>query len=44
MLYAKPESVLWVPVPWLLGIDLVAGIGSSVTQIGATVYQYQHQS
>jgi hypothetical protein len=44
MLYAKPDSVLWVPFPWLLGIDLVAGIGSSVTQIGATVYQYQHQS
>ena len=44
LLYCDAESPAWDPVPWLLGIDTVFGIGSTVTQIGGTVYQYQHQS
>jgi len=44
LMYFDAESPAWVPVPWLLGIDILFGIGSSVTQIGGTVYKYQHSS
>ncbi len=44
LMYFDAESPAWDPIPWLLGIDVVFGIGSSVTQIGGTVYKYQHSS
>ena len=44
LLYFGPETPAWAPIPWLLGIDVVGGIGSGVTQSGAAVYQYQHSN
>ena len=44
LLYFGPETPAWTPFPWLLGIDVAAGTGSSVTQIGGAVYKYQHSS
>jgi hypothetical protein len=42
LMYFDLDTYAWDPVPILPCIDVVAGIGSSVTQIGATVYTYQH--
>ena len=44
LMYFDAESPAWDPIPWLLVIDVLFGIGSSVTQIGGTVYKYQHSS
>ncbi|WP_447965545.1 hypothetical protein [Nitrospira sp. Ecomares 2.1] len=44
LFYDPPESGVWAPIPWLLVIDAVAGVGATATQIGAAVYKFQNSN